>query len=303
MKTRIISKLMSPFLLVTMIIISNLPFCDAGNDIISFHGMSEQNEITDYLLIGEKSIALWIVFPENCTKYGVFLNSSIFDEQFDAFTIANRSKGQTLYSALEINPKVKPGTYYIDILLLYTNEQNQTMSYNVSLPLRVIIPLNITNVIIPVGLERLFEIHIRTYLNLTRLDVVLDSGGDIELNETHYSNRNITSGFYSYSALLKHREERGQQKLSYQIIGILNNRTFELLQSNIPVQIQWTKHDSQDTAQQTNHTLWKSLALRIIIVFILVTISWATYYYFRRNKLAKESGEVQSVQTLDPPLI
>lgn len=245
----------------------------AENQTMYFFGQTVNNEQTDIIYVGESRIFFKVIHPENCTGYGVFINSELFVEPLNGYFLSNESKGSGHIIGLSINPSINPGNYSVNCLFSYFNQENETINITANLPLRVINPLEILNISIPKSSDKEFKIIYRININLTSLDIILDSDGDLILDADSFSINTPIAGTYSIAVKVTRGEEKGTPGISYHFKGCISNRTFEQCEYHIPVHLDWNNNEIENDLLPSTSITFKILLLIIFAVVIILLYS------------------------------
>ena len=272
-----------------IVIIIFLIFCflfpnvKAGYDRVYFYSKDEEEEIK-MVFVGEYDIGLRVIFGNNCSNYNIEVNSPIFAHPLSGITPEKILAGEIHDLGLDINPNAQIGDYPITVFFNYTNEKNLKVTNQFNFTLKYRKSFEIKELKIPKGKERVFSLTIETFINFTKLKVMYDSDGDIEIKNDEFILENISIGNYTFETLINKIEahETNAQELGYHIIGFIDSRMIEKLELNIPVRIIWEENSNNNN--NNNKIDYIPIIFGISIITLLFVYLFYRFHYFKKNK-------------------
>lgn len=239
-------------LVLTLVLSFFLPSISAFEDSLRFvDATKEEPEEVEYVFIGQySSLTLEVKIGYNVSSWSLEVeNNSLllnfFNERYNEIIEATYWGFQDY----NIDPEAEIGIHDLIFHLNYTKTSGDDVHKQFHLRVELIKPWEITKLELPKGSERDFTISVRTYISISNLTVNFGGDGDVEVEDESISLSQISPGNYTYQTRIRHGDFDAidGQELSYHIIGQADNRTFELMEYNIPADIDWTMSETKDS--------------------------------------------------------
>ena len=251
-------------------------YAKAGEDDVYFFEDPNGLVETEIALVGEDALILRVVFGQNCSRFSIDMDSPLFKRPTSGISIGEYQNGSAYDMSIDIDPNAVLGTYEIQILFNYTTINGTEVSKSYTKTISYIEAFVILNVNIPSGHQRYFSITVETSINLSDLNIKLDSDGDIELDTYEFYLMNPDPGVYSFGANLSQSNRTDTQQLGFHVIGTYGHHKAEFINNNIPVSILWDDDDEE------YGILLNLMVALLVIAVLIVVVNLAIYYYRKR---------------------
>ena len=266
------------FIIVLILgILTLIPLTTQGDDDIVFIYSPDAEDIpTDIVFRGEAELDLKVIFSQDCSDWSVEMNSELFNHGIIGIHRESIPEGKKKNYGLEVNQNAPFGNYSIPVYLNYSDALGNRINQIFNFTMRYTEALRITDITLPTTETKEFVIYIETYVQLTSLNVLIDSDGDIGISNESYILYNLLEGMHSFSTyVFKEQTGSGNQEVGYHVVGNYNGREIEYIESNIIVSVEW-EEDEQDNSPNSDYL--------IVTVLIFLLICFNYYLIIHRKK-------------------
>jgi hypothetical protein len=273
------------FLFILLIIMKTNVIAEEKDAFFFDPGLEESP--TNIAYVGQQTMDLRLIFEEDCKAYSVETSSPLFIRGLRGIPIGiNVSKGSMIDHDIELNPDAVPGIYPLTVHFNYTNIDGEIISTNYSYQIHYLKSFKIVDVKYPSGKNHEIMIEIQIFSQLSKLLVIFDADGSIEVEQEEFNYNNLPQGNQSISTIIKKSDSLGsEQEVGYHVIGYYsNNRIIEYSESNIRVDVEWDPTENGDDASPSDNARIKLIILLLCILSILALTNFIMFRFVRSKK-------------------
>lgn len=233
---------------------------------------------TNVVYLGEEKIKLVVVFGENCTNWSIDLDDDFFSTEISGISPSKKSAGSVYIKDLPINESSIFGEHYITLFFNYTNEENEIITNEYKFILNYLNTLYIKEIVLPTYNSKIFQLHIETFINFSRIQFLFDSDGDIEIINPEQELLSPIPGNYTIETGITKRSSRpgNSQEVGYHIIGYTGNRTVEFKENNIGISLNWISINSDE--------VFNNVTYMLLITIVIIAIIFNYKYHFKQER-------------------
>lgn len=251
-------------------------------------------EAEQYFIGQFSTLSLEATFGTNVMSYGFGIIGNHPFLYFDnATTIDEVEAGWKVSGCLEIDPNVQLGIYEFLIFLNYTNHENEFTSKSFNLDLEIVNPWEVVEISIPTGNERKISVEVETFISISNLTMKYSSEGDIGFEQEIFLHDTAPPGRYIFETNLIWYNDtifEGDQYFYYHLHGNVSDIPLEILESDIPFNIEWTDEekgllndDDDDDDSSDSNTFWFIVILTFTTISILLVAIIISFHFKGKN--------------------
>jgi len=239
MRTRrsIVSRLLLAFLLIIFV----LPTSVAEDDVVCFTAMVPGRPVTDVIYYGERSVGLTLVFGHNCSNWSIEVSSPLFGHSLRGLNPEEIEAGKNIVSSIAVNPDASFRTYDVTAYLNYTNEEGEAVNRSYDFNLTLLPTWRMVDVHVPEGGDHQLSVTFETFRKFHNVTIHFGGDGNVGVEDERIVLEDVEPGNHTVRTTVVRVDSwaGNAQEVNWHIIGVVENRTLEKAEYNIPVDVGW----------------------------------------------------------------
>jgi hypothetical protein len=194
---------------------------------------------------GEQSIGLNVRFGQDYSYWSLDLDSPLFERYFPFTDYDDIKAGEWHAHALDLKPEALPGTYDIPV---YLNCSNDNGSVNRIFDLQIILvqAWRVIDVHVPDGDDHKLSVKFETFVDFHNITILFGGDGDVGARDELIVMENVEPGVHTVETNVIQVESfpGNQQEISWDLMGVVDNRTLQKAEYNHNVSVSWGEKES-----------------------------------------------------------
>jgi hypothetical protein len=266
--------------LLAAVLILSSGSVDGAEDAVKIGASIPGAPATDVVYKGEISVMLSITNGQNCSNWSVELSNPLFITHLRGIARERMVEGKKVSYSLEINPDADIGTYSFTVFINYSTDDGHQASTEHDFTIHHRRSYEVVTVDAPHGADHTFALSVEFFQQFKNFTVMFDGEGGIGIEDEIIVLENPDIGVVTISTtVFQNRSEYSSQLVSYYCIGVVDNRTIEVWEYNIPVSVTWGDDEPEDPDEPT----WQP-PIALIALLCLVLIVFNVYWFWLRRR-------------------
>lgn len=196
--------------------------------------------MADVIYVGEGNVELTVRWGQNYSFWSMEVRSPLFLWQPPMGDWEDVEAGHSHSHSLPLDPAAEPGTYDYTVYLNCTSAEgpvNRTFEFRTTL----VEAWRVVDVHVPDGDDRRLEVTVETYVEFHNITVLFGGDGNVGAKDEWFLLEDVQPGETTFKTkVVKVPSDPGNaQEISWHLIGVVDNRTLELSEYNVNVDVSW----------------------------------------------------------------
>lgn len=195
---------------------------------------------TDVVYAGEHHLRLSITNGQNCSDWAVELSSPLFITYLRGIARERLIEGKKVSFSLEVDPDADIGTYSFTVFINYSTDLGPVNS-SYDFQLTLVNAWRVVDVHVPDAGNHKLSVTFETFVDFHNITVLFGGDGDVGVEDERIVLEDVEPGEHTVSTTVVRRESfpGNAQEVSWDLTGVVDNRTLEKAEYNINVDVSW----------------------------------------------------------------
>ncbi|MCJ2541190.1 MAG: hypothetical protein LN414_07975, partial [Candidatus Thermoplasmatota archaeon] len=194
----------------------------------------------DVVYIGEQGVNLRITFGQDCRDWTLEVKDPLFTTRHWGLHRVEVEAGKGIGTSLNLVPDVEPGTYDFIVYLNYSTDDgpvNSTYTFNLTIKRA----WRVVDVHVPDGGDHRLSVTFETFVNFHNITVLFGGDGNVGVEDERIVLEDVEPGEHTVKTTAVRVDSMwgNAQEASWHLIGVVDNRTIEKMEYNVPVDVSW----------------------------------------------------------------
>ena len=195
---------------------------------------------TDVVYVGEHHLRLSITNGQNCSNWSVELSNPLFITHLRGNGRESLVEGKKRSFSLEVDPDADIGTYSFTVYLKYSTDQGPVNS-SYDFQLTLVKAWRVVDVHVPDGGDHQLSVTFETFVRFHNVTVLFGGDGNVGVEVERIVLEDVGPGEHTVkTGVIRVDSMAGNaQEVSWDLTGVVENRTLLKSEYNIPVDVSW----------------------------------------------------------------
>ncbi len=196
---------------------------------------------TDVAYQGDQWMHLYVKFGQDCSNYTIDLKSPLFLTHIRGLNPRTIETGKVITYGLELDPQAAPGIYNFTAYFNYTTAGGEDVNSSYDFSLTLLQTWKVLDVHVPDGGDYRLSVTFETFLRFHNVTVLFGGDGNVGVEDERIVLEDLEPGEHTVKTKVIRVDSMAgnAQEVSWDLTGVVENRTLWKSEYNIPVDVSW----------------------------------------------------------------